>query len=526
MAKTRENKTGTPGSRKGGNAPGKPARAPKWDIITHLPESCAVINGKGIILDVNTAFMGMFGIGGSHLSGEALSDFISPADRKGFLSLLARAAAARRRPGTHEFTCERRDGTRFPAVIRVSTLKPGTQATILVQIHDRTGEIETTERMEHLQSLASIGTFASGVVHEFNNVLTGIRGYAQLAARDLANTGLLEKAFSIIEDECRRGSDLCKNMGLYSSRTQLNPEPVSLSEIFETVIALQRKYLAQEGIEVITGIDDLPPLMLDRFQIQQVLLNLLINARHAIIPKGKGVIRLQARGHRDTVSITVADDGIGIDRLNIARIFDPFYTSKGPIGIGRTGAEIKGSGLGLAVSNAIVKKHGGSISVESTPGEGSCFTVKLPRVHAREAARKHVPEKPAPFPWLRHPLNVLVVDDEMSIRELLFRALTARNIAVTLARNAEEAAMLCRAERFDVVVLDYILPEKNGDHLIPVIKEHLPDAKIIMISGWSSSPLKKKKIGKEVSAWIEKPFEIGDLLTTLSELTADQGLKH
>ncbi|TAL33005.1 MAG: hybrid sensor histidine kinase/response regulator [Spirochaetes bacterium] len=498
----------------------------RLDSLMLLPESCVLIDRRGIIIRVNEAFMRMFSIGGSHLSGEDIRDFISPADGRTLPAAIDKAAGRGRKEQSLELACIRRDGTGFPASLRLVTVQDGDNRHLLIRFTDLTGEMELRERMDHLQSLASIGTFASGVVHEFNNVLTGIRGYAQLAARDLSNSALLEKAFRIIESETRRGADLCKNMGLYSSRTQINPEPVSIGDLVDTVISLQRKYTAQEGIEVITDVDDLPRHMLDRFQIQQVLLNLVINARHAIIPKGGGTITIRARMSRGMIVIEVKDTGIGIDKNNISRIFDPFFTSKGPIGMNLYGSEIKGSGLGLAVSSAIIRKHQGTIRVESIPGEGSRFIVRLPAVPAQGHPREPAPAATTAPPMLRHPLNVLVVDDEMSIRELLFRALTARNIRVTLARNAEEATVLCKSERFDVVLLDYILPEKNGDHLIPVIREHLPDAKIVMLSGWSSSPLKKKKIEKEVSAWIDKPFEVSDLLATLSALTEEKGLEH
>ena len=132
----------------------------------------------------------------------------------------------------------------------------------------------------------------------------------------------------------------------------------------------------------------------------------------------------------------------------------------------------------------------------------------------------------APSACNRQPQRILVVDDESSIREMLFRALTEIQMDVTLAKNAEEAENLCKSYPFDIIFLDYILPEMNGDKLIPIIKEHLPQSKIIFISGWSSSPLKKKDLEKRVHAWIEKPFNIRQIFDCIQQLDHGSEIKH
>jgi len=197
------------------------------------------------------------------------------------------------------------------------------------------------EKIAHLQKLASIGTFAAGIVHEFNNVLTGIKGYSQLARKDYTNSEMLDKAFSIIESESQRGAELCKNMNYYSSSTKINPEPVMLNDIVDTVIALQNNYLSTEGIEISTNLQALPLVLVDKFQLQQVLLNLVINARHAIMPKGGGSIEISLSLVDEEIQFHISDTGIGIDRDNVKRIFDPFYTSKGVIGKSVSNYKIK-----------------------------------------------------------------------------------------------------------------------------------------------------------------------------------------
>jgi PAS domain S-box-containing protein len=495
-------------------------------ILANISECITVIDSRGIILYANPPFLRLFHIRGNNFSGEHIKDFITGGDIKKLLRILSAPAGSHKSHYTIEMRGKKRDFSEFPFSCRVTTLPLEGDTDFLLGITDLTPSIETNARIEQLQNLASIGTFASGVVHEFNNLLTGIRGYAQLASPDLMNKNLLEKAFAIIEAECQRGSELCKNMSLYSSRSQINPEAVSLKMLAETVLSLQKRFFLQENISVVQDISEIPPVMVDKFQIQQVLLNLIINARHALIPKGGGIITLRIREQKSCIVIEVEDNGIGIDSQNISRIFDPFFTSKGPIGVNRSGREIKGSGLGLAVSHSIVKKHKGTITVISEPGSGSCFTVQLPKFFAEP---KQPAEKKADHLHQiisRKPLKVLVVDDEPSIRELLFKALTAISMDVMLARNAEEAMSLCKSDRFDIVFLDYILPEMNGDHLIPIIKEYLPQTKIVMISGWTSSPVKKKTIEKNVHAWIDKPFDITQIFNCIRELAADEAVKH
>lgn len=492
-----------------------------YNIISNLEECIAIINNKGVIISANPSFLKLFNIQGEHYRGEDFFNFIAKSYRKKIQNLLKKSPSKLKPYYILDMQSIKKDFIEFQSRCRVIPIIRPDKTWFILNVIDQTPKIDTANKLEHLHNLASIGTFATGIAHEFNNALTGIRGYAQLASKDMTNVLLLEKAFAIIEAECIRGSDLCKNMSLFSSRTQINPEPVLLKDLIETVLTLQRKFLTHENIDIHKQINYINPVMLDKFQIQQVLLNLIINARHAIIPKGKGRIIITAFEDKKNIIIEIADNGIGISDNDLPKIFDPFFTSKGPIGLNISGKEIKGTGLGLAVSHSIIKKHKGSISVKSKPNYGSSFTIKLPKINAPVInnldyidEKKHYVHNISTYKALK----VLVVDDEISIRELLFKTLTEIEMTVSLARNAEEALALCKSEKFDIIFLDYILPEMNGDNLIPLIKEHLPESKIVMISGWTSSPVKKKKIEKKVNAWIEKPFNISQIFSCIQEL--------
>lgn len=495
-------------------------------ILENMQERVAVIDRRGIILYANPPFLVYFEISGDDFRGEHIRDFITGPKAVNMLRVLSKPSSTHRRNYTIKATGVKRNSGEFPVSCRLTPLAHRKREVFLLSVNDLSSRAEQESRMEQLQHLASMGTFASGIVHEFNNVLTGIRGYATLAGLDLTKTAILEKAFEVIETECLRGSELCRNMGLYSSRTGVNPEPVRLDELVDTVISLQNRFLLQDRISVTREIGEMPPLMADRFQMQQVLLNLVINARHAIIPKGSGLIRIRVREEKKSVVIEVEDDGTGIDPQSIPRIFDPFFTRKGPLGLNSSGKGVTGSGLGLAVSRSIVKKHKGSITVRSVLNQGSCFTVRLPKIFAGSGVPSGRRTGAAPRRISPRALRVLVVDDEISVREMLFRALTSVSMDVALARNAEEAMVLCRSERFDVVFIDYILPGMNGDALVPIIKELIPGAKIVMISGWVSSPVKKRKIEKSVHAWIDKPFDVSQVFSCIRRLAPGDATSH
>lgn len=489
-------------------------------ITEIVPFPMAISDNNGLLQYANLAFRTLtMGKSKGYKNTSIENIFDQPGDQTSVITYIQQSITDK--PSDNiEYSISSNDNT-VPVLLSFSPIQIDTSVYCMIIARDLSETEKYIEKIAHLQKLASIGTFAAGIVHEFNNVLTGIKGYSQLARKDYTNSEMLDKAFSIIESESQRGAELCKNMNYYSSSTKINPEPVMLKDIVDTVIALQNNYLSTEGIEISTNLQALPLVLVDKFQLQQVLLNMVINARHAIMPKGGGSIQISLSLVDEEIQFHISDTGIGIDRDNVKRIFDPFYTSKGVIGKSVSNYKIKGTGLGLAVSRSIIHKHGGSIEVTSIHGKGSTFTIKLPYKPAKQVTKPDIQAQLTGIPSFesRNPLKVLVIDDEMPIREMLFRALTDMDIMVTLAKNAEEGLTQCKADNYDVIFLDYVLPEMNGDKLIPVIKEHSPSSKIIFISGWDSSPQKKKNLESSVHAWIDKPFNLTQILNCLNEIS-------
>ena len=488
-------------------------------LLTQLKTPLAVIDSSGTIILSSTSLCELLALCGSRLNGLNIVDLFHPNERERIRNEITLRTQKPDQTSALFLTGITRDGRHIPLSLTFSPVL-NSASRFLIIFEDKSDEQKDRFKIEKLEHQAAIGTFTSGVAHEFNNVLAGIRGYAQLAKSDIDDRQLTVKAFAIIEQETVRGAELCKNLSLYSGSKKLSCEPVILQELVQTAVDLQSRYLIADNIRVTTDIAKIPPVLADKFKLQQVILNLLINARHAIIPKGSGEITIQSFIDAQMVAIRISDTGTGIEPHNISRIFDPFYTSKNTPAAGSSaGASIRGTGLGLSVCQTIIKQHDGTIDVTSQPGIGTSFTVRIPfRIAERRNTGSQSVFPPMPDMKKKTP-RILVVDDEMSVREILYRALIPAAEDVSLAVNADECRTLVESSRYDIILLDYILPDMNADRLLPVIREANPEAKIIIISGWNSSPVKKAAIEKQVDGWIDKPFNMDALMRKIAELS-------
>jgi two-component system, NtrC family, sensor kinase len=474
-------------------------------LIESLNNPFAITDNSGIVVLASHAFFPLFAIGRSVVRGESLSEFLDEKSRSVLINLYDDPLLAEGKTIQTSVNGLRRDGSEISLLISLSRIEKNADYYLLV-FEDCSEKMREQGKMEKLEHQAAIGTFTSIVAHEFNNVLAGIRGYAQLMKSDPTDLLLAKKASVIIEQETTRGAEICRNLSLYSGAHRLNLEPVNLADLIERSIELQKSQIT-DNTTIETRLESIKPVLVDRHRIQQIFINLITNAYHAVMPKGGGKIIISLSYEKDTIVIQVEDNGIGIPAYNLSKIFDPFFTSKtASQGSLNSDTSPRGTGLGLPVCQVIVLQHGGSIDVASSQGEGTVFTVKIPAKFA--AADTVISQK---FSSIR----ALVVDDDMPVREVIFRALSHVNVEASLAHNASEFNRLIQTEHYDIIFLDYVLPEMNADRLLPTIKEKLPDARIVIISGWTGSPIKKSSIEKNVDAWIEKPFNVEAILKQL-----------
>ncbi|MEX2245179.1 MAG: ATP-binding protein [Dehalococcoidia bacterium] len=367
------------------------------------------------------------------------------------------------------------------------------------------------ERLLQSEKMSSVGQLVSGVAHELNNPLTGIMGFAQLLLLrelDEPSRGQVETIYA----EADRASKIVSNLLTFARRRRAQKEPASLNTLIERVLELRNYDLRVRNIEVELALDpDLPQTMVDANQLQQVFLNIIINAEQAMLAAvggGEGRLRISTERKGDTLLVAFHDSGPGMSAETIRRIFDPFFTTK------EAG---EGTGLGLTISYGIIEEHSGRIWAESKQGRGTTFYIELPVVSG--VAPAHIP-RPAPDVPSSAPVmhrRILVVDDEESIQKLLTGVLEMDGHEVQIAANGREALKRIKDESFDLVITDIKMPVMGGPDLYRKLRDdHNPlAARLIFITGDTVAPDTRTFLQSVDNAVLSKPFRLRDVRETV-----------
>ena len=369
----------------------------------------------------------------------------------------------------------------------------------------------------HAQKMESIGVLAGGLAHDFNNLLTAIMGNIELAMARVAPGGEVHELLSAAATASVRARDLTRQLLTFAS----GGAPVTSAESVSDVIRETAEF-ALVGSNVrceMTFESDIQYVEIDRGQVSQVIQNILVNAAHAM-PTG-GVIRVRGRmvndwgpgdaaaGPGTCVRVSITDTGIGIRRDHLRRIFDPFFSTKGP-----------SRGLGLATSYSIMRRHGGWIDVESSPGNGTAFYLYFPVSEGEPRAVGFHVERPTAASG-----TVLVMDDEESVRDVLGGMLTALGCEVVFARDGREAVALFETRRpherpFDLVVLDLtVRGGMGGVAALGRLKAIDPEVRAIATSGYSDSPILANHVAHGFVGRLEKPYSAEELKELLLAVT-------
>jgi PAS domain S-box-containing protein len=384
---------------------------------------------------------------------------------------------------------------------------------------DITEREQLKRQLQHAQKMEAVGTLAGGMAHEFNNILAAIQGYTQLITINLGSENPVAGYVSNIEVSCQRAAGLTRKILTFSRLENRNELPVKLNRVVDEVQQLLRQTLSPQ-IELESELDPgLPFVLADPAQLEQVLLNLGVNARDGM-PDG-GVVRFETRLiHLDNgfcrkhpwaspgryIEVVVKDTGKGMPPEVLERIFDPFFTTKEPG---------KGTGLGLSIAYSIVKNHRGYILAESRVGHGSCFRVYLP---AFEEITEDVSEPPREEPVFRgNGESVLVVDDEPQFREVVRSMLESSGYRVTLAAHGEEAISIYEeakrlGEEFDLIILDLAMPKMSGEAYLERLLEMDPHSKVLIATGFGEEHLRSDAIRLKAKGILFKPFDLNLLL--------------
>ncbi len=483
-------------------------------LFRHAPLGLALVDHEGRIEMANPRFAQAFG--GEEPQGRPLLQLVGEPAR----GELAGALEARR-SATIEIPLSR-DGRRSAELHLTPVARDG-RAVFLAQLVDVTRHKRLEQQFVQAQKMQAVGQLAGGVAHDFNNLLTAIIGFCDLL---LQRHGPGDPSFADImhiKQNANRAANLVRQLLAFSRQQTLRPKVLLVSDVISDLANLLRRLIGETITLEIEHGRDVGAIRVDQGQIEQVIINLAVNARDAMPDGGRLTIRTR-RIHADDgifarydvmppgeyALIEVADTGVGIPEEYLDKIFEPFFTTK-EVG--------KGTGLGLSTVYGIVKQTGGYIFVESRVGKGTTFRLFLPS-HQEAPAERERSESERAVRDLTGRETILLVEDEDAVRLFAKRALHNKGYRVVEARSGEEALELVRSQegRFDLVISDVVMPNMDGPTLAREIRSRFPDTPIIFISGYAEDVFRKRLTEEHGDiAFLPKPFSLTALAGAVKE---------
>ena len=487
---------------------------------------------NGLFTYVNKKLCEMTGFSRDELIGKTISSFLDEKNTKHFKEVFKKQLKEGLKP--FELDLLKKDGKSFPAIISPQALKDSEGRlkgyfAVIVDIskrrQDEEARIKIESQLQQAQKMESIGTLAGGISHDFNNSLQAILGYTQMLLIETVKMDSIHSRLLQIEKAAKRAGELTQQLLAFSRKIESRLRPTDLNqEVKQVGSLLQRTILKMINIELKLGAG-IKIISADPSQIEQILMNLAINARDAMGEEGRITIKTEnitidreyCKNHfglvpGEYVLLTFSDTGHGMDEEILNRIFEPFFTTK-EVG--------KGTGLGLPMVYGLVKKHNGYIECNSKPGEGSCFKIFFPAViDAVEEISDEDENKPIPG----GKENILIIDDEPLVRELAEHMLTKFGYNVLTAPGGESGLRIYRDKKdaISLVILDMIMPGMGGMRCLEEILKIKPDAKIIIASGYSAEGNRKDVMESGARGFINKPFNVREMLIAIREVLDDR----
>ena len=372
---------------------------------------------------------------------------------------------------------------------------------------DITKEKKLYEQLLRAQKMEAIGTLAGGIAHDFNNILTAVLGYSDIMLRMTKEGDPFYRPASIINTAAKKGADLAKKILMITRKDQLETRTVNINEIIRNSLELLERSIPK-NIEIVLNLkENIPNIMADPSQIQQVIMNLAVNARDAMPDGGRLTIETSVveaeNGSVNSISsdkgeflkLSISDTGIGMDLDTQRKIFDPFFTTKEPG---------KGTGLGLYIVHSIISNHNGFINLYSEPGKGTRFNIYLPITKAAPT------EKFEEDIDIRGTETILIIDDEPHIREMCKDILEPYGYKVLVAESGTEGIKIFKNKKDEIslVILDMIMPKMGGSEVFQALRTIKPDAKIVICSGYSHEGFAgiNNLLQNGAVGFIQKPF--------------------
>ncbi len=489
--------------------------------LKNASDCISVFDLTGNIIFVNEVFCETYNYLKNELLGQNISKFHVSNDISPIFNEIINVSVSEGWEG--ELQAIRKNNKKFNLALRTSIVKgdDGAPLVIIGVGRDITEMKLLEEQLRQSQKMEAIGQLAGGIAHDFNNLLTVIEGYVELLMSSIMGSDPTHNFVMQIKRATDRASSLTSQLLAFSRSQILQPKNIDLNDLIENMSALLHR-LISEDIELVFNLSsEIKSIKADHNQIEQILMNLAVNARDAM--PGGGILSIETndvyldgqyiRSHNGIkkgsyVMLSISDNGKGMDAETQARIFEPFYTTK---------EKNKGTGLGLSTVYGIVKQSEGHIWVYSEPGIGTAFKIYLPAFHEKvqiESDSENETNK------LGGNETILVVEDEYMVRELVCDTLQNSGYKIIEASNGKEAIALYQSnnKRIDLVLTDVIMPEMSGRKLVETLIDQYPDLKSLYMSGYTDDAIIRHGVLEPGMNYIQKPFSPRALLKKINEV--------
>ena len=458
---------------------------------------------EGVVREANRGFAEMFGYNGEEVIGGQILDFVAEESVEA-----VRQRVSDGMEGTYELVGKRKDGTKILLEATAKTHNIGSRPGRLTALRDVTEKRQLEEQFRQAQKMEAVGRLAGGVAHDFNNLLTVITSCAELVLMDTAEDDPRQENLQEIRKASQAAAGLTRQLLAFSRQQVIEPKVVTIEEVVATADKMLQRLIG-EDVELIAVLNGNPATVkIDPGQLEQVIMNLAVNARDAMPDGGKLTLEtsaveldeVYARTHWPaTVGrfalLTVSDTGIGMSEQTRARIFEPFFTTK-EVG--------KGTGLGLATVYGIVKQSGGFIWVYSEPGQGTTFKIYLPRVDDPRPAGVQATTGPS----LLGNETILLTEDSSALRATAHQILTRYGYTVLDAPSSTAALTLARSSDGPIHLLltDVVMPGMSGRELAEQFSAKRPGVKVLYMSGYTDDAVVRHGVLRPGIAYLQKPF--------------------
>ncbi|WP_031440069.1 hybrid sensor histidine kinase/response regulator [Sphingomonas sp. FUKUSWIS1] len=505
---------------------GASASAHVRSLVSLMPFSMALVDREGRFIQMNDSFLRAAGVVGA-APPLYPGDLVVREDKTAVADAIRRFAGGQ----THstDMAVRLKDHPDEPVALTIAGARGLGDAAVLLSLKDNSEESRLKREVAQATKMQAVGQLAGGVAHDFNNILTAIIGHCDLMLMRHSPGDSDYDDIQQIRTNSNRAAGLTRQLLAFSRQQTLRPQILQLPDVVSEVSNLLKRLMGETvRLDMMHG-RNLGPVRADPGQLEQVVVNLAVNARDAILsanPRGGGTLTITTRSVSatevrqmasdilpvaDYTALIVQDTGTGIPPEVLPKIFEPFFTTK-EFG--------KGTGLGLSTVYGIVKQSGGYIFAESQPGQGATFTIFLP-VHAAPAAPRLTAPKPAAKPAdLWGTGTILLVEDEDMVRAVAERALTRQGYSVLTAENGEVALeIMAKNGRPDLLITDVVMPTMDGPTMVRHAREKYPDLPIVFMSGYAEEQL-RKSIDLDNVEFLPKPFSVQQLAEAARDVLA------